>query len=482
MIKPFIIGISGESGVGKSSIAEIVTLFYGKDNILTISTDDLHKWERGNHNWKNFTHLNPEANNIELGDMHLKYLSEGRFIYRSIYNHDTGNFNPPIKICPKPIIIIEGLHAFYSDLSKELIDLKIFINTDESLRTHWKIIRDTEERSYKYNEVLEALNKRKNDSDKLRKSQIEFADVIINIGPEKAIKVLGDKSEEIDLVVSLENKGSNEDKLFKFIENYINEYNKFIKSCSYIGEKLDLCQSKGGNLSVKIDQNLMIIKSSGIELKNVYKNKGYSIVNYKKVVENVFSIKDDPSLNYIISKNYEGKKPSMEVGFHLLLKKYIIHCHPIYLTGLLCLHESRKLLEKIFLDLEYEYIEYKNPGHCLFEEIKKTELNKDIYFLENHGLIISSDNIDLAVFMVDFLNTKTKEYFGLPDFNLDYAKLETTKYHVFPDSIVLDDLETRAAQNYILENMSKVGSLRYLIQDDVSYIENMEAEKYRKLC
>lgn len=71
-----------------------------------------------------------------------------------MYNHQTGNFNPPVKISPKPVIIIEGLHAFYTEKSKEMIDFKIFVDTDENLRTHWKILRDTEQRGYRYSDVL----------------------------------------------------------------------------------------------------------------------------------------------------------------------------------------------------------------------------------------------------------------------------------------------------------------------------------------
>ena len=43
-------------------------------------------------NWKKFTHLNPDANNIESGNIYLKYLLNGVPIKRNMYNHDTGKF------------------------------------------------------------------------------------------------------------------------------------------------------------------------------------------------------------------------------------------------------------------------------------------------------------------------------------------------------------------------------------------------------
>src|ERR1700743_3363915 len=114
MGKPYIIGLAGESGVGKSAISNILSLYYGPENVLILSTDDLHKWERSDPNWKEMTHLNPEANNLDLGDFHLQQLTQNKSIWRSVYNHKTGHFDPPINLATKPIIIIEGLHAFYT--------------------------------------------------------------------------------------------------------------------------------------------------------------------------------------------------------------------------------------------------------------------------------------------------------------------------------------------------------------------------------
>jgi uridine kinase len=166
-LKLYIIGIAGESGVGKSTLTNIIRLYYGINDTTVISTDDLHKWERNNHNWEHITHLNPDANNLELGDIQLSSLSKGNPIYRSVYDHKTGNFKAPVKLSPTKIIINQGLHAFYTDISKSLTNLKIFINTDEDLRVHWKIIRDTEARGYKYNEVLDAIERRREDAKKI---------------------------------------------------------------------------------------------------------------------------------------------------------------------------------------------------------------------------------------------------------------------------------------------------------------------------
>ena len=219
MSKPFIIGIAGESGVGKSTMCDIISLFYGIKNITVISTDDLHKWERNDPMWHNITHLNPDANNLELGDIHIRDLSEGKAIYRSIYNHKTGHFDPPKKIEPHNTILIEGLHAFYTKESQSKIDLKIFVDTNERLRTHWKILRDTEERGYKYNDVLEIIEKRRVDNEKIRSNQLNIADVVIDINTKNDIKILGDKHETVDLTINMKYRNNiSQNDLIDFIE------------------------------------------------------------------------------------------------------------------------------------------------------------------------------------------------------------------------------------------------------------------------
>ena len=82
--KPYVISIAGDSGSGKSTISNFIRLYYGYENCTLISGDDLHNWERGDSNWENITHLNPNANNLKLGDLQLLSLKQGAKILRKI--------------------------------------------------------------------------------------------------------------------------------------------------------------------------------------------------------------------------------------------------------------------------------------------------------------------------------------------------------------------------------------------------------------
>lgn len=495
MNNPFLIGIAGESGVGKSTIADVISFFFDYDNVLTISTDDLHRWERNDKNWKMFTHLNPIANNIEMGDSHLLDLKNNKTIYRSIYNHKTGCFDPPKKLIPKKVIIIEGLHAFYSDVSKQNIDLKIFIDTDEDLKNHWKIIRDTHERGYTFTDVLKVVKKRKNDAKIIRDKQIYDADVIVTIKPKNKIGIIGNENEKIEIQLEIENKKNVYPELFNFIKNFNLIFKEYIDVCKILGSDVSLIQDKGGNFSIKINDDLMIIKSSGVKIKNTAYNYGFSIIEYSKIKKNLLDHSNKITENFlsnIYSKNFN--KPSMETGFHILLDKVVIHTHPIYLNVLLCLQDSELLIKNLFFDLKYTYIKYKNPGSKLINEIARTKDIHNIIFLENHGLIVTADNVQQAVELTKEINLRSKKYikdtlkqiyFSFEEFIETVQDNIPCKNYSLPDTAVflteiLNNSELHNVQKYIDIFGSKLGNLRYLTNDDIVCLNSLEAEKYRK--
>ena len=103
----------------------------------------------------------------------------------SDYNHSTGEFSAPIKITPKPFIVLSGLHPYYLPKMRKAIDLKIYLGPDENLRKYWKIKRDMESRHYTLEKVLDSLKKRAEDSNKYILPQKNFADLVIEFYPQE---------------------------------------------------------------------------------------------------------------------------------------------------------------------------------------------------------------------------------------------------------------------------------------------------------
>ncbi len=489
-MKPYIIGIAGESGVGKSTIADMLSLYFDAAKTLIISTDDLHKWERNNKKWQEFTHLNPEANNLELGDMHIESLANNTPIYRSVYNHNIGYFNAPIKIEPKATIIVEGLHAFYTELSRQLLDIKIFVDTDEDLRVHWKIIRDTEERGYTYNTALEAINRRRADGVIIRDTQITAADVIITLTASTKINRLGDRHEDVKLVVNFSFQNPAIDpRPFRFIENYIATFNDFKLATETIGKNVCMCQDGGGNISAKIDERYMFIKASGRMLKDAAEIRGHAVIDYRRQDWTNTDI-----LASVASNKY--KCPSMETGFHTLLRRHTIHAHPIYLTLILCLSDSSQIMRNLFGSLNYDYIPYVMPGEQLYRYIKskytqKQDCTEDVLFLENHGVIVAADHVNDAIRLASDIELTALNYLknngdsNFEEFSLSFAdQLPSTRF-TFPDAAVFFNdatrKETAAAHNYIISQACNFGKIRYLSENNVNDLRNSQSENYRKL-
>ena len=194
---PFILGIGGNSGTGKTTLANSLKDIFSQNFTTMVKGDDLHKWERGDENWKNFTHLNPKANLIHEDISTIRNLRRSKDVTRKIYNHSTGSFDKNITIKSKNLIIYEGLHTFFLENQRNEYDLKIMILPEEELNTHWKVIRDKINRNKLKEESLQQIELRKNDFERYIKSQISHADLVLTPFSENKINNTGDENEEI---------------------------------------------------------------------------------------------------------------------------------------------------------------------------------------------------------------------------------------------------------------------------------------------
>ena len=181
--KPFVIGIAGDSGAGKDTFVNTIAGLFGSHSISSISGDDYHLWDRQQPMWQVMTHINPAANDLESFAKNLVALTDGKSIQASHYDHHTGKMSRPMTVRSNDLIIASGLHALYLPILRECYDLSIYLDTDEALRSFFKVQRDVGKRGYTIERVLESLAKRKLDSDKFIKPQVVFADLVMSLRP-----------------------------------------------------------------------------------------------------------------------------------------------------------------------------------------------------------------------------------------------------------------------------------------------------------
>ena len=177
---PFAIGIAGDSGSGKSTFTSLINQIFGEKKVLIIEGDGDHRWERGNTMWEQFSHLNPKSNYLYRQARDLSQLKNNESVLRIEYDHDTGKFTAEHRIRPKPILLLCGLHALYLPQVRNNLDLKIYMDVDETLRRFWKIQRDTAKRGYDINAILAQITGRTGDAEKYIYPQKQYADVIFS--------------------------------------------------------------------------------------------------------------------------------------------------------------------------------------------------------------------------------------------------------------------------------------------------------------
>ena len=177
--RPFTIGIAGDSGAGKSRILEILEALLSKERVLAVEGDGDHRWERGDQKWEEMTHLNPRANYLYRQAADLQVLRGNNAIKRVEYDHESGTFTGKKRLAPKPYVVLCGLHSLYLPQMRQVLDMKVYLDTDEALRCHWKLCRDQEQRGHERKAVMEQIRARRQDAEKYIRPQRQYADLVI---------------------------------------------------------------------------------------------------------------------------------------------------------------------------------------------------------------------------------------------------------------------------------------------------------------
>jgi phosphoribulokinase len=233
-----LIGVAGDSGCGKSTFLRRLTDLFGEEFMTVICLDDYHSLDRKQRKEVGVTALNPKANNFDLMYEQIKALKSGQAIEKPIYNHETGCIDPPERIVPNKVIVIEGLHPLYDERVRELIDFSVYLDISDEVKINWKIQRDMAERGHTYDDVIAAINSRKPDFSAYIEPQKGHADVVIQVLPTQLIE---DKESKILRVRLVQREGvENFETAYLFDEGSTIDWRPCGRklTCAYPGIKL----------------------------------------------------------------------------------------------------------------------------------------------------------------------------------------------------------------------------------------------------
>ncbi|MCP4903296.1 MAG: uridine kinase [bacterium] len=156
-MKPVVLGIAGGTGSGKTTVAEAVIAAVGAECLAFLAADSYYRdieWTSEAHLLAhNFDH--PSALDSELLATHIRKLKADVDIAVPIYDfvrHRRMTAMRPVEA--RPVVIVEGILILALPEIRELLDLKIFVDTEADLRLIRRIRRDLEERGRPIEDVL----------------------------------------------------------------------------------------------------------------------------------------------------------------------------------------------------------------------------------------------------------------------------------------------------------------------------------------
>nr|MBQ8890063.1 uridine kinase [Clostridia bacterium] len=177
-----IIGIAGGTGSGKTTLAEHIAEAFG-DKVAVIAHDSYYRAQNDRtyeeRCAQNYDH--PDAFETELLCLHLEELTHGRAVDVPVYDYTVHNrSDKTVRVEPRAVIVLEGILLFHSERLRDMMDLKIFVDTDADERILRRIIRDTKERGRTLDSVIhQYLTTVKPMHDAFVEPYKRYADVIV---------------------------------------------------------------------------------------------------------------------------------------------------------------------------------------------------------------------------------------------------------------------------------------------------------------
>ncbi len=152
-----VIGVAGGTGSGKSTLVKRLQEAFRNDDVATICHDFYYK-AHPELTYEERTKLNydhPDAFDTWLMVEHIKALKEGKAVECPTYSfveHNRVEETQPVK--PSKVIIVDGILIFENEELRNIMDIKVYVDTDADVRLARRILRDVRERGRSMESVI----------------------------------------------------------------------------------------------------------------------------------------------------------------------------------------------------------------------------------------------------------------------------------------------------------------------------------------
>ena len=152
------IGVAGGTGSGKTTVADRIVAAVGADRIVVLHQDryyhDLSHVAPDSRHDRNFDH--PDAIEDTLLVDHLRLLRDGHPARLPVYDFANHVRSERVdSVAPRPVVLVEGILILAIPAVRELLDIKIYVDTDADLRFIRRLGRDLHERGRTLTSVVE---------------------------------------------------------------------------------------------------------------------------------------------------------------------------------------------------------------------------------------------------------------------------------------------------------------------------------------